>query len=128
MNKDIQEISELAQKYFDALYFGKSELFAEIFHPQAGLHCNTDDQHTTMDVATYLELVAGRAAPAETNQPRRDEVLSIQISSPTTAVLQTRELFVPKLFTDDLTLMKFNGEWKIIAKIWHYDLVENLQD
>ncbi len=127
MNKEIQAITELAQQYFDALYFGDAALFAKIFHPQSGLHCNTNDEHVTMSVAQYLELVAGRESPAQRGDVRKDEILAIEISSPTTAVLRTRELFLPKLFTDELVLMKFAGEWKIIAKIWHFDLIETLE-
>ncbi len=123
MDQEIKAISGLAQKYFDALYNGDDDLFAEIFHPQAGLFCNNGNQLATMSVAEYLELVRGRTNPVDRSDARKDEVLQVIISTPTTAVLRTREVFLPKLFTDDLTLMKFNGEWKIIAKIWDFELI-----
>lgn len=123
MDTEIKAISELAHKYFDALYNGNAELFAEIFHPQAGLFCNNNDTFVTLTVADYLELVRNRTNPVDRSETRKDEVLQILVSTPTTAVLRTREVFLPKLFTDDLTLMKFNDEWKIIAKTWDFELI-----
>lgn len=123
MSQDILAIAELAQKYFDALYNGDADLFESIFHPQAGLYCNHDNEFTTMCVADYCTLVRERSNPVDRNEARKDEVLAIIQETPTTAVLRTREVFLPKLFTDELTLMKFDGEWKIIAKIWDFELI-----
>ena len=41
MDKEVKAISELAQKYFYALYNCDTDRFAEIFHPKAVLCCNT---------------------------------------------------------------------------------------
>ncbi|WP_339672185.1 nuclear transport factor 2 family protein [Dasania marina] len=123
MSKDFNAICELAQKYFDALYNGDADLFAEIFHPQAGLFCNNNNQFVTMTVADYLGLVRGRTNPVDRNEKRNDEILAVIQDTPTTAILRTREVFLPKLFTDELTLMKFGSDWKIVAKIWDFELI-----
>ena len=123
MNKEIEAVAELAQKYFDALYHGDAGLFEELFHPEAHLYCNNGEDFVAMDVADYLDLVRNRANPVDRGQARQDEVLQIIVSTPTTAVLRTRELFLPKRFTDDLTLMKFKGKWRIIAKIWDFEVL-----
>jgi len=128
MDQEIKAISELAQKYFDALYLGKADWFAEIFHPDAALFCNTDGDFVHMTVGQYLELVRGRTSPGDLGETREDEILSIIVGSPTTAVLRTREVFLPKRFTDELTLMKFDGAWKIVAKIWDFELISDHGD
>ena len=124
MDQDIRTIAELAQKYFDALYNGDADLFAEIFHPQAALFCNHDNEFVSMTVEQYMDLVRNRSNPVDRNEERQDEVLAIIRETPTTAVLRTREVFLPKHFTDELTLMKFDGEWKIIAKTWDFELLD----
>ncbi len=124
MNTDITAITALAQSYFDALYNGDADLFAEVFHPGAGLYCNHDNQFVNLSVADYLELVRNRENPVDRGDARQDEILQIVVSTPTTAILRTREVFLPKLFTDDLTLMKFGSDWKIIAKIWDFELID----
>lgn len=106
-------------KYFDALYTGNAAWFGELFHPDGLLYCATDG--TQLTVPRYLEIVAGRASPESKGDPRVDEVLSIQIASPTTAHARVREIFLPRLFTDELTFVLVDGEWKIISKVWHFE-------
>lgn len=120
MKDDIKAIEALAQKYFDALYNGDADLFAEIFHPKAALFCNHSNEFLTMTVADYLDLVRSRSNPVDRNEARQDEILAIIQGTPTTAILRTREVFLPKHFTDELTLMKFDGQWKIISKVWDF--------
>jgi len=121
---DIQAINDLAQKYFDALYNGDADLFSAIFHPQAALFCNHDDEFVNMSVERYLELVRNRVNPVDRGDRREDQVCAIIQDTPSTAVLRTKELFLPKLFTDELTLMKFSNEWKIVAKIWDFEMLD----
>ncbi|ESX52512.1 nuclear transport factor 2 family protein [Mesorhizobium sp. C416B] len=115
-------LRELANKYFDALYFGKADLFAEVFHPAAMLYCFTEAEPVIMGVDKYIEIVRGRVSPASRNDPRRDEVVSIEIASPTTAHLRVKEIFIPKNFVDELTCAKTAGGWKIVSKVWHFAL------
>ena len=83
MDKEVKAISELAQKYFDALYNGDTERFAKILHPKAVLYCNNNDEFVTMTVPEYLKLVATRTNPVDRGDKRRDEVLQIIVSTPT---------------------------------------------
>lgn len=121
---DEAEIRQIAGKYFDALYHGNADLFAEIFHPAAMLYCFADATPVVMKIEDYLAVVRGRAAPASKSDPRKDEVVRIEIPTPMTAHLRVRELFLPKHFTDDLALVKTPDGWKIVSKIWNYTLVE----
>ncbi len=123
MENPVKEIHESLLKYFDALYFGDSALFSELFHTDACLYCNTGDAFTSMTVAEYLDLVAGRQSPAGRGDPREDRILEIAVPTATTAHARVQELFLPKRFTDELTFIRASGRWKIIAKVWHFDLV-----
>lgn len=121
----VQDIHDLAQKYFDALYRGDVELFRSIFHPQAQLFCTAHGDDVFMNVDKYLAVVAGRPSPSSRGDRREEEILSISVASPTTALLRVRELFIPKRFTDDLALLLVDGQWKIISKSWHYETESN---
>lgn len=123
MNGPIREIHDLLTKYFDALYFGDTKLFADIFHPKARLFSAAGDDFLVMDVPEYLTVVAGREAPAKRGDPRADEIQSITVPSPTTAHARVREYLLPKHFIDELTLVRVEGQWKIVSKVWHFDLV-----
>lgn len=119
---DRTELRALANKYFDALYHGKADLFAELFHPSAMLYCFTDAEPVIMGVEKYLEIVRGRASPASRNDPRRDEIVLIEVPTPTTAHVRVKEIFIPKNFVDELTFAKTADGWKIVSKVWHYTL------
>ena len=110
------------QDYFDALYAGDADAFARILHPGARLFCATDGQMVTMDVPDYLALVRGREPPAARGDPRRDEIVSLDTPTPTTAHARVRELLLPKRFTDELTLLLIDGSWRIVSKVWHFEL------
>lgn len=122
---DTALILALAQDYFDALYEGDTQKFARIFHADARLYCIGGGNYITMDVQTYLGIVAGREAPAARGDVRHDEVLSVSIASATTAHLRVRELFAPRRFTDELLLIKDGAAWKIVAKLWDFEVLND---
>jgi Putative lumazine-binding len=99
-------LRELAEKYFDALYFGSADTFLEIFHSAAMLYCFTEQDPVIMNIEHYLQVVRGRVSPAARGDRREDQVVSLEIPTPMTAHLRVREIFLPKHFTDELTLVK----------------------
>ena len=119
---DEKALQELAGKYFDALYFGNVDLFVEVFHPAAMLYCFAEREPVIMNVEKYLAVVKGRVSPAARGDRREDEIVTLEVATPTTAHLRVRELFLPKRFTDDLTLVKTADGWKIVSKVWHFTL------
>lgn len=121
---DFGAIEALAYRYFDALYDGDAEAFAAVFHPEARLFCAGGSEVVILDVPAYLGIVAGRESPRERGDPRTDEILSIDRPTGTTAHLRVRELFLPKRFTDELTLMKESGEWRIVSKVWDFEVLK----
>lgn len=122
MQDPIPDIHRQVLKYFDALYFGDVALFADLFHPRASLFCATGGEFVAMNVKDYLDLVAGRQSPSARNDPRRDRILSISVPTATTAHARVQELFLPKHFTDELVFIRVEDQWKIISKVWHFDL------
>lgn len=121
------EIHLLLSAYFDAIYYGDTKLFSRIFHPRARLVCAAADDFAVMEVDEYLKIVAGRQSPAARGDRRADEIERITIASPTTAHARVRELLLPKHFIDDLTLIRVDGHWQIISKVWNFDLVTSAQ-
>lgn len=120
---DISACTKLAKDYFDALYNGDTALFARIFHPDAMLWCAAGGNYTSLTLPAYLTIVSGREAPAARGDRREEAILSLSISTATTAHLRVSELFLPKRFTDDLILLKQDGAWRIVAKVWDFELV-----
>ena len=70
----------------------------------------------------YFPIVDARPSPASRGEARRDRILSIEFAGPVTAFARVECAIAPKFFTDFLTLVKLDGRWQIIAKVFHYEL------
>ncbi|MGQ3210127.1 nuclear transport factor 2 family protein [Shinella sp.] len=118
MSKAFQDICVLLQDYFDALYFCDVEKLQRVFHPRA-IYATADETpllYRTM--AEYVPVVAARQSPASRNEARRDHVDAIDIAGENTAVARVRCSIGTRDFVDFLTLVRTDGQWRIIAKVF----------
>jgi Putative lumazine-binding len=76
---------------------------------------------TTMD--HYFVVVEKRDPPARRGDIRKERIISIELFGPVTALVKLECEFFSKDFIDMLSLIKADGSWQIIAKVFHYDLV-----
>lgn len=118
---EVQNVTEVITTYFDAIYYGDADAFERIMHPSIQLYCATDGELVNMDLLAYLKLVRGRPSPASRKDQRYDRILALDLASPTTAHVRVQDAYLPKKFTDELTLVKIEGRWWIVSKVWHYD-------
>ncbi len=114
------EIATALRDYFDGIYTGDVDRLAHVFHPNARLYSATEGPLVDMSLADYLELVAGREAPAASSQRRYDRVVAIDQSGPDTALAKVELGIPPKYFTDYLSLLRIDGRWRIISKTFHF--------
>ena len=125
MRHAFDEIVSVLNEYFDGLYHSDTKRLARVFHAQAQYVCATDGDLLYRTMGEYLPIVDARPSPASTNEPRRDEIVSIEFAGPVTATARLRCAIGNKYFTDCLTLIWLDGEWKIISKVFHYELLSN---
>lgn len=116
-------IRALLQDYFDGLHFSDAERLGRVFHASAMYACATSGTLQVLDMATYLPMVAQRPSPASLGQPRQDEIVSIEMAGPVTALARVHCTIAPKRFTDLLTLVRVDRQWRILAKVFHFDLI-----
>lgn len=116
------EIQNIIKEYFDALYYGDIEGFKKIMHPSSHLYCSTDDEFIYLNLDEYLNLVEDRPSPSIRKDPRYDQILSIDITSRTTARVSVNSAYLPKKFIDELTLVKVKNNWLIVNKVYHYEI------
>jgi Putative lumazine-binding len=113
-----QHISAVLADYFDALYFCDVEKLQRVFHPKA-IYATADESpllHRTME--EYVPVVAARQSPASRGEPRRDHIDAIDLAGENTAVARVRCSIGPRDFVDILTLVRTEGAWRIIAKVF----------
>jgi Putative lumazine-binding len=112
------EISSVMADYFDALYYCDTEKLQKVFHPKA-IYATADETpllYRTM--AEYVLVVAARQSPASRGEARRDSIDAIELAGENTALARVRCSIGSRDFVDFLTLVRTDGVWRIIAKVF----------
>ena len=118
---DFQDVAAVLAVYFDGLHHADSTRLAQVFHPLAQYVCVTDGTLLYRDMATYFPVVDARVSPASSGEARRDEIVSVEFAGPVTARAMVRCSIGSRDFTDFLTLIKLEGRWQIMSKVFHHD-------
>jgi hypothetical protein len=95
---------------------GDGEYYRRAFHPDAKIQGIRDGKLVSR---TREEFAAGAPGkPAEDEALRKRRIVSVDVVDD--AALAKIELDYPKIkFTDYFTLLKVDGEWKIMSKVYH---------
>lgn len=120
-----EAIGVLLQDYFDALHFCDVARLERVFHP-AAIYATADEVpflHRSM--AEYFPVVAARESPASRGEIRRDHIDAIELVGENTAAARVRCSIGKRDFVDLLTLVRIQGEWRIIAKVFHISERDN---
>lgn len=95
---------------------GSSAEFAAAFHPKAMLYWNRDGKFAERTSADYIAGAPGKPAADEAQRRRRIETLDVTGNAAMAKVV----LDYPAVrFTDYLSLVKADGEWRIVNKIFN---------
>jgi len=122
MDARYAEITSVLSDYFDGLYQSDTTRLSRVFHPRAHYVCATEGTLTYLTMDEYFPMVARRSSPASRGEPRFDRIVSIEFAGPVTAFVRAECAIGPKSFTDLLSLVYLDGEWRIISKVFHFDI------
>ena len=117
---DFAGVAEVLCLYFDGLYHSDTKRLARVFHPRAQYVCVTDGTLLYRDMAEYFPVVDARVSPATKGEARRDEIVSVEFAGPVTARAVVRCAMGKRLYTDFLTLIRLDGRWQVMSKVFHY--------
>jgi len=111
-------VTSVLETYFDGLYHADTDRLAIVFHAKA-IYATADEApllYRTMD--EYFPVVAKRESPASRAEPRRDVIDAIEFAGENTAFARVRCSIGMRDFTDFLTLVRTDGAWRIMAKVF----------
>jgi len=92
---------------------GDPEFMRKAFHTEGSLIFIRDGKYTTRSFADYIAGMSGKPAPDE--EKRKRWIESVDVSG--NAAFGKIVLDYPTVrFVDYMTLLKINGEWKIVNK------------
>jgi hypothetical protein len=120
MTTAFEEISSVVTEYFEALYFCDVEKLQRVFHPQA-IYATADETPLLyMTMEQYVPVVAARQSPASRGETRRYHIDAIDLAGANTAVARARSSMGARDFVDFLSLVRTDGQWRIIAKVFQF--------
>ena len=92
---------------------GDGSHYERVFHPEAKLFWIRDGALATRTSAEYIAGAGGQ--PAEDEAERRREITMVDVTGDA-AVAKVVLDYPGRVFTDYMSLLKIDGEWKIVNK------------
>jgi hypothetical protein len=114
--KDFEDVVATVSKYVEGLRVGSVASLAQAFHNDAVMYGFTDGELHSGPIKNLYDFVEKNGTAP--NIKTRLDVLAI---TPTTAVVRVdmEKDAVGADYTDFHTLIKLDGTWQIIAKVYH---------
>jgi hypothetical protein len=113
---ETEAIRQALQYYLDGHATGDPEVMAKAFHPTARLQFIRNGEVSIRSLESYLGGLSGEPASDESNRERRIGMVDY---AGTVAVAKIELDYPGALFTDYMQLLKIDGGWKIVNKIFH---------
>jgi hypothetical protein len=117
-NPDEQAVRRHIERYyFDGVRNSDTAAAHKAFHPVATMYFLRDGQFTQRSIPDWLAAIAERAPkpPRPDSFPRK--VVAVDVTGgAATAKLELR--YADAVITDYMSLLKVNGEWTIVGKIF----------
>jgi hypothetical protein len=104
--------------YFLGHSTGVGDHHRKAFHPDAKLFFIREGKFTSWTSEEYAGRASGKPAPDEAQRKRTIEMIDITGDA---AIAKIRLEYPGVTFTDYMSLLKVDGEWKIVNKTFHAD-------
>ena len=112
-SQDEAGVRQAIEYYFQGHATGDGEQFKKAFHTEAKLFWIRDGQFAQRTSADYIAGASGKPAPDE--DKRKRSIASIDITG-NAAIVKVVLDYPQARLTDYMSLLKINGEWKIVNK------------
>lgn len=117
---EMAAIGQTIQDYFLGMHEGDTARLRRAFHPDAHLFGYYHGDYSRISLEEWLVEVTGMDKPCDTGEPFDMRIVNIDVTGRTASV-KVALLYAGLRFTDYLTLIKFDGDWKIVNKSYHHD-------
>src|SRR5262249_24365668 len=87
---ETQELGEAVQLYLDLMYDCDTAKFDRVFYPSSQLHGLREGKMTCWPAAQYKDVLASRKSPKAQGSKREEQVLLLDVASPTQALAKVR--------------------------------------
>lgn len=118
---ELESIRKVIDLYIDGVRNGNVESLRKAFHPQSSMFGWKGKDLFTTPIQGLYDYVASSPAPATSGEKTRFVITSIQVTGNAATVAMAMDAYHAHDFTDYFQLLKINGEWQIVSKLFHAD-------
>ena len=104
------------ENYIKGHATGDGEFMRKAFHTEGNLIFIRDGKFTTRSFAEYIAGFTGKPAADEANRKRSIESIDVSGNAAVGKIILD---YPTTRFVDYMSLLKINGEWKIVTKIFY---------
>jgi Putative lumazine-binding len=116
-----QSLLDAVERYFDLMFDFDVSRFDDVFASSAQLHGWRDGNLRLLSAQEYKKVLIAGPSPKSGNAPRQQEILLVDLASPTQALAKVRVRIGPILYLDYLAYHRIGGAWFITAKSFHVE-------
>ncbi len=117
---ELSDISAIVDSYYDGMVRGDEDKLRHVFHPDCFVigHLKGDLRWASVDrfIAAVTDTAGGRDLD---DADYRNTINAVDITGDT-AVARITNKYAGMWFTDYLSLLKHEGRWRIINKLYHH--------
>jgi hypothetical protein len=106
------------ENYLQGHATGNPEFMRKAFHTEGNLIFIREGKYSTRSFAEYINGMSGKPAPDEDKRKRWIESLDVAGNAAVGKIILD---YPTGKFVDYMSLLKINGEWKIINKSFHFE-------
>jgi len=106
------------EHYFQGHATGDGAHFRKVFHPESKLVFVREGKYAQRTSEEYISGAPGKPAADEAQRKRAIDWIDV---TGDTAVVKLTLTYPAVTFTDYMALLKIDGEWKIVNKMFHAD-------
>jgi hypothetical protein len=117
----LKSLIAAVEQYFETMFDFDISRFDQVFAPTAQLHGLRDGSLRVLPAAEYRKVLASTPSPQANNASRHQEILLIDLASPSQALVKVRVRVDAILYLDYLSFHLIDGAWRITAKSFHVE-------
>jgi hypothetical protein len=106
-------VRQAIEHYFRGHATGEGQHFQKVFHPESKLFWVRDGKFTQRTSAEYIAGAGGKPPADEAQRKRKIESIDITGNA---AIVKVTLDYPNAHFTDYMSMLKLDGEWKIVNK------------
>ncbi len=107
-------VTQVIERYIDAGVRGDSSDMAQSFHPDATIYAVSNGESEGGPIQILFDAVEGQPAPGLTGV-----VGPVEVNTTTATATAVLSDWAGADYTDQFTLLKVGGTWKILSKVYH---------